>query len=131
AWARIRRRRSSIRTADRTITRTCFCAGQERWSRSARPIRRTPRWRSPFAPSIRSSKRRPEHHAELRYTDCKLLRCAARSSLQRGGAMRKVIADFIRDDRGVDLIEYALLAGLIAVAAVLSLTSAGTNLSRI
>ncbi len=39
------------------------------------------------------------------------------------------IARFINDDQGADLIEYALLIGLITLAAVGSLTSIGTNVS--
>ena len=37
----------------------------------------------------------------------------------------------MRDDRGQDLIEYALLAGLIALGSVLLLQSAGTEVSGI
>ncbi len=36
-----------------------------------------------------------------------------------------------RDDRGQDLIEYALLAGLIALGSVLLLQNAGTEVSDI
>ena len=36
---------------------------------------------------------------------------------------------FLRDDRGADLIEYALLAGLISLAAVATLTSVGTSIT--
>jgi pilus assembly protein Flp/PilA len=39
------------------------------------------------------------------------------------------IARFINNDQGADLIEYALLIGLITLAAVGSLTSIGTNIS--
>lgn len=39
------------------------------------------------------------------------------------------IARFINDDQGADLIEYALLIGLITLAAVGSLTTIGTNIS--
>jgi pilus assembly protein Flp/PilA len=39
------------------------------------------------------------------------------------------IARFINDDQGADLIEYALLVGLITLAAVGSLTSIGSNIS--
>jgi pilus assembly protein Flp/PilA len=38
------------------------------------------------------------------------------------------ITRFINDDQGADLIEYALLVGLITLAAVSSLTTIGTNI---
>jgi pilus assembly protein Flp/PilA len=38
---------------------------------------------------------------------------------------------FARDDEGQDLIEYALLAGLISLVAVATVTSAGTQVSNI
>ena len=37
----------------------------------------------------------------------------------------------LRDDEGQDLIEYALLAGLIALVAVAAITSAGTEVDAI
>jgi pilus assembly protein Flp/PilA len=45
--------------------------------------------------------------------------------------MTKALTAFVNDDRGVDLIEYALLAGLIGVAAVTAVTGIGTQVSRI
>ncbi len=39
------------------------------------------------------------------------------------------IARFVNDDQGADLIEYALLVGLITLAAVSSLTSIGTSVA--
>jgi pilus assembly protein Flp/PilA len=39
------------------------------------------------------------------------------------------IARFINDDQGADLIEYALLVGLITLAAVGSLTTVGGKIS--
>jgi pilus assembly protein Flp/PilA len=45
------------------------------------------------------------------------------------GDMSNVIRNFIEEDSGADLIEYALLAGLIALAAVATLTTVGTNIS--
>jgi len=39
------------------------------------------------------------------------------------------IATFIADDRGADLIEYALLAGLVALAAVGTLGEVGTKVN--
>jgi pilus assembly protein Flp/PilA len=41
--------------------------------------------------------------------------------------MSIVIRDFFIDESGADLIEYALLAGLVALAAVATLTTVGTN----
>jgi len=38
---------------------------------------------------------------------------------------------FVRDDSGQDLLEYALLVGLIALVAVLAVTSTGTSVNRI
>ena len=40
-----------------------------------------------------------------------------------------IIKRFISDDAGADLIEYALLAGLISLAAVGTLTSVGGSIS--
>ena len=37
----------------------------------------------------------------------------------------------VRDDEGQDLIEYALLAGLISLVAVAAITTAGTNVNGI
>jgi pilus assembly protein Flp/PilA len=37
----------------------------------------------------------------------------------------------LRDDKGQDLIEYALLAGLIALVAVVAITNAGTEVNRV
>ena len=45
--------------------------------------------------------------------------------------MTKALTMFVNDDRGVDLIEYALLAGLIGVAAITAITGIGTQVSRI
>ena len=39
------------------------------------------------------------------------------------------ITRFIKQDEGADLIEYALLAGLISLAAVATLTSVGTSIT--
>ena len=38
---------------------------------------------------------------------------------------------FIHDDQGADLIEYALLAGLISLACVGALTTIGTDIGKI
>ena len=38
---------------------------------------------------------------------------------------------FVRDDSGQDLLEYALLIGLIALVAVLAVTSTGQSVNRI
>ncbi len=48
--------------------------------------------------------------------------------------MAKLTARFralLRDDQGQDLIEYALLAGLIALVSTLALTNAGTEVRGI
>ena len=38
---------------------------------------------------------------------------------------------FVKDDSGQDLLEYALLVGLIALVAVLAVTSTGSSVNRI
>ena len=38
---------------------------------------------------------------------------------------------FVRDDSGQDLLEYALLVGLIALVAVLAVTTTGTSVNAI
>ena len=38
---------------------------------------------------------------------------------------------FVKDDSGQDLLEYALLVGLIALVAVLAVTSTGTSVNNI
>ena len=40
--------------------------------------------------------------------------------------MKNLIARFVRDDQGQDLVEYALLLGLITVAAATAVTALGT-----
>ena len=48
--------------------------------------------------------------------------------------MLNLIARFralLRDDKGQDLIEYALLAGLIALVAVIAIGNAGTEVNAI
>jgi pilus assembly protein Flp/PilA len=47
----------------------------------------------------------------------------------KGAEMSTMIKNFIVDDSGADLIEYALLAGLVALAAVTTLTAVGTNIA--
>jgi len=39
------------------------------------------------------------------------------------------IRQFLHDDNGADLIEYALLAGLVSLAAVGTLTNVGTSIT--
>jgi pilus assembly protein Flp/PilA len=46
-------------------------------------------------------------------------------------AMVARMRPFVRDDSGQDLLEYALLIGLIALVAVLAVTSTGTSVNRI
>jgi pilus assembly protein Flp/PilA len=45
--------------------------------------------------------------------------------------MKKLLARFVREDEGQDLIEYALLAGFIALAAVLAIMNIGVGLNSI
>jgi pilus assembly protein Flp/PilA len=40
--------------------------------------------------------------------------------------MKNLIVRFVREDAGQDLIEYALLAGLISLASVVAITALGT-----
>jgi pilus assembly protein Flp/PilA len=41
------------------------------------------------------------------------------------------LRSFVHDDSGQDLLEYALLVGLIALVTVLAVTNAGTEVNRI
>jgi pilus assembly protein Flp/PilA len=43
--------------------------------------------------------------------------------------MKNLIARFVRDEQGQDLIEYALLAGFISLAVVTAVTNVGTALT--
>lgn len=45
--------------------------------------------------------------------------------------MEKVFARFVRETDGQDLIEYALLAGFIALACVTAITGVGTSLNTL
>jgi pilus assembly protein Flp/PilA len=45
--------------------------------------------------------------------------------------MGSLIARFVRDEEGQDLIEYALVGGLVAVAAVTAIGLIGTNINRV
>ncbi len=42
--------------------------------------------------------------------------------------MKNLFSRFVREDQGQDLIEYALLAGFISLAATAAITLVGTNL---
>ena len=42
--------------------------------------------------------------------------------------MRGLVLRFVHDDRGATAIEYGLIAGLIAVALILAMTTFGTSL---
>jgi pilus assembly protein Flp/PilA len=44
--------------------------------------------------------------------------------------MRSIV-NFLTDDSGADIVEYALLAGLISLAAVATLTDVGTSIKGI
>jgi len=45
--------------------------------------------------------------------------------------MQKLIAQFVRDEQGQDLIEYALLAGFISLAVVTVVTNVGKSLNTL
>ena len=45
--------------------------------------------------------------------------------------MKNIMISLVRDEQGQDLIEYALLAGLIAVICIASVTLAGTKISSL
>jgi pilus assembly protein Flp/PilA len=45
--------------------------------------------------------------------------------------MKNVLKRFINEESGQDLIEYALLAGLISIVCVLAITNAGTKVSNL
>ena len=45
--------------------------------------------------------------------------------------MKNMIAAFVRDEQGQDLIEYALLAGFISLAVVTAVTNIGTRLDTL
>ena len=44
---------------------------------------------------------------------------------------KAVVCAFVNDDSGQDVLEYALLVGLIALVAVLAVTSTGASVNRI
>ena len=43
--------------------------------------------------------------------------------------MKQLLISLVRDDQGQDLIEYALLAGLISLVCVLAITNVGTKVN--
>ena len=45
--------------------------------------------------------------------------------------MKNLIARFVREEEGQDLIEYALLAGFISLAVVAAVTQVGTSLNTL
>ena len=45
--------------------------------------------------------------------------------------MKSLLARFVREEEGQDLIEYALLAGLISLVCVLAITNAGQKVSTL
>jgi pilus assembly protein Flp/PilA len=45
--------------------------------------------------------------------------------------MKNLFNRFVREDAGQDLIEYALLAGLISLVCVLAISAAGTKVSTL
>jgi pilus assembly protein Flp/PilA len=60
-------------------------------------------------------------------------RIARRKDAQRRNVMDLMarMRAFVADDSGQDLLEYALLVGLIALVAVLAVTSTGTSVNNI
>lgn len=49
---------------------------------------------------------------------------------QSGRRLRSFIATFVRDDSGQDLIEYALLTGIIGVTTLLAFSSISTKMGN-
>jgi pilus assembly protein Flp/PilA len=45
--------------------------------------------------------------------------------------MKNLLARFVRDDQGQDLIEYALLAGFISLVAVTAITNVGAGVNTV
>jgi pilus assembly protein Flp/PilA len=45
--------------------------------------------------------------------------------------MKSLIARFVREDAGQDLIEYALLAGFISLVAVVAITNVGSGVNTV
>ena len=45
--------------------------------------------------------------------------------------MKNIMVSFMRDEQGQDLIEYALLAGLISIVCVLAIQGAGSKVSAL
>jgi len=43
--------------------------------------------------------------------------------------LTKAVARFVRDQRGATMLEYGLLVGLVAIAAVVAVTALGSSLS--
>lgn len=51
--------------------------------------------------------------------------------LESESIMKNLFNRFVREDAGQDLIEYALLAGLISIVCVLAIQAAGTKVSQL
>jgi pilus assembly protein Flp/PilA len=49
---------------------------------------------------------------------------------QQESYMKNLFNRFVREEQGQDLIEYALLAGLISLASIVGITAVGTALSN-
>jgi len=49
----------------------------------------------------------------------------------RGESMKNLIVRFVREDEGQDLIEYALLAAFISLAAVAAIAQLGTAVNNV
>jgi pilus assembly protein Flp/PilA len=50
---------------------------------------------------------------------------------KRRQKMKLMITQFVRGEEGQDLIEYALLAALVALAATVAMTNLGTSISSV
>ena len=48
-----------------------------------------------------------------------------------GGSQVKQFKNFVNDESGQDLIEYALLAGFISLVAVVAITNVGTSVNSV
>ena len=51
--------------------------------------------------------------------------------VEKRRVMKNLFNRFVREEAGQDLIEYALLAGLISLVCVLAITNAGTKVSAL
>ena len=69
-----------------------------------------------------SAERRVEAHESTRDIDRKRVRFMLKA------AVSKIVGRIVRDDRGATMLEYGLLVGLVAIAAIAGITLLGTEL---